>query len=167
MQIRETTLREHAGRRVSFEGTISFYGYVCTRRGGPCACNNRCGAQLELFPPKLLPPLLTDIERDRLAQKSAEEQERFNAARYEQITRLPRLALMHSPDGPLSSAAMVGEGDLVHCGGDEGSICCPIQLNRDQLRLNAIVTGTIETYESAESQAPTAYGIRVESACRL
>ena len=47
-QMTAKTLEAQRGKRVSFAGTLSLTNAMCTKRGGHCACNNRCGAPLRL-----------------------------------------------------------------------------------------------------------------------
>jgi hypothetical protein len=46
--IRSKDLSAHHGKLVRLEGNVAFHEVMCTKRGGRCACNNRCGAQLVL-----------------------------------------------------------------------------------------------------------------------
>lgn len=41
-------LETHLEQRVSLRGTLSVGNWFCTKRGGVCACNNRCSAPLQL-----------------------------------------------------------------------------------------------------------------------
>ena len=46
--IRSKDLSAHHGKLVRLEGSVAFPQVICTKRGGRCACNNRCGALLLL-----------------------------------------------------------------------------------------------------------------------
>jgi hypothetical protein len=42
------TLAAQRGKRVNVPGTLGVTNAMCTKRGGPCACNNRCSSLLKL-----------------------------------------------------------------------------------------------------------------------
>lgn len=46
--IRSKDLTAHHGKLVRLEGNVAFPEVMCTKRGGRCGCNNRCGALLLL-----------------------------------------------------------------------------------------------------------------------
>jgi hypothetical protein len=46
--IRSRDLSAHHGKLVRLEGSVALQEVMCTRRGGRCGCNNRCGAPLLL-----------------------------------------------------------------------------------------------------------------------
>jgi hypothetical protein len=45
---RARDLKTRAGQSVHLQGTLGVGNFFCTKRGGPCACSNRCGAPLLL-----------------------------------------------------------------------------------------------------------------------
>ena len=46
--IRSKDLSTHHGKLVRLEGSVALQEVMCTKRGGTCGCNNRCGAALLL-----------------------------------------------------------------------------------------------------------------------
>jgi hypothetical protein len=122
--IRSKNLSAHHGKRVRLEGNVAFPEVMCTRRGGRCGCNNRCGGQL----------LLT-----RQVDKA-------------------------------SAIDLSSEGQLMGCGGDEASVCCPFELDRKTRSLAIIATGVwldpLQTPpdDNFRSETPR---LDVEKLCRL
>ncbi len=50
VELTTKALDAQRGKRVSFAGTVSVSNARCTRRGGPCVCNNQCSGALQLSP---------------------------------------------------------------------------------------------------------------------
>lgn len=62
-EITAKTLQAHRGQRVNVAGSLSVTNPMCTKRGGPCACNNRCSAPLWLSQAEPETPLIVPTSK--------------------------------------------------------------------------------------------------------
>jgi hypothetical protein len=120
---RSKDLSPHHGKLVRLEGSLKLQEVICTRRGGRCGCNNRCGAPL----------LLT-----RPVDKSLE-------------------------------IFLSSQGEYMGCGGDEGSVCCPFELDRSTRSLQVVASGIwLDPLETPpDEDPPPGARLQVEKLCRL
>ena len=69
----ERSIEAHRGKRVKLEGSVVLSHAACTKRGGPCACNNRCSAVLRLDLEGLESPSVTLSSRGEPMSCSGDE----------------------------------------------------------------------------------------------
>lgn len=141
-------LTKRRGARVSVAATLSMTGTMCMGVGSQCRCASNCSSALALIPrghtyesyaeAPLPPPRLA------LAwpQQADPEQQAF-------FERWP-----HHFDLDL----------IMHCTGDEGSLCCPIDFHRESWLEDVVVTGKISQFEDADGW--TSPSIEVERICK-
>lgn len=162
LDVSRTTLRANVGKRVRFHGTIGYYGVTCTTRGGPCACENRCGALLRLWTKKTSRlPLPSKEDRRREADAITR-----GAASYHIEPMDPTHVALESasPDGGgRFSEYETGYG--LACEGDENSLCCPFALDRDSLKVQVVVEGTLRIAQDPDDQPE--FRLAVDDICRV
>jgi hypothetical protein len=64
---RARDLKGRASQRVLLQGTLRVGNFFCTKRGGICACNNRCGTALLLARPGDVQPLALTSKNEPLS----------------------------------------------------------------------------------------------------
>lgn len=141
-------LTKRKGARVTVAATLAMTGTMCMGVGSQCRCSSKCSSSLSLIPrgqtyesyseAPLPPPHLT------LAwpQRASPQQQAF----FERWSDNFDIDLM------------------MHCTGDEASLCCPIDFNREKKLENVVVTGTISEYDDGGGWTKPA--IEVERICR-
>lgn len=134
------TLTRSTGKSVSLRGSFGVFPVSCTKAGGPCACNNHCWAPLRL--------MHVDTAWDDIAPEAP--------AVVLDITTSYGTSLLESwPE-------KYGQDGRLTCHGDEGSLCCPIQLPQNTRSNPIVATGTLS------SQGPDGhYSLDLESLCLL
>lgn len=167
-------LQLNQGRTVSFRGQFGYLNVMCTARAGPCHCSNTCGARLMLFAPGTLRPPMSEEEAKRIRNLSYAEAEPIYEAERQRIAAAPSMHVglaSLSDDSvrerPPNTWPYVDPGGSLHCGGDEGSLCCPFRFERFEQWSDVIMTGvaSLES-EYPEEGWPDVYRFRMTSVCQ-
>lgn len=153
LDVSQNTLKTHVGKKVRFCGVVDFPGVNCTKRGGACACPNRCGAPLRLRHRGIAVTPLPS-KQERIKQRNAI----LNGTTYEE----PSEPQEHKTSKANSSYVLLVVGGLgedtwlvpklreyasddgvLTCKGDDNSICCPFDLDRDTLKVRVMASGLL------------------------
>lgn len=143
-------LDEHLDREISTAAELSASPTYCTRRGGTCACNNACGAALQLVGLARVTATLSLAPEGRSA---------------------PLDSILDSARGP--------SGGLT-CTGDEASLCCPLAIKTSlpgaqapsaSPPMRVIATGIAKKYPAEfpwrDSGDDSKYEFQARSICRV
>lgn len=151
-------LKQHEGKVVSFRGEFGYASKMCTLRGGPCHCSNTCGALLQLFASGTLRRAAAEEDAERIQRSDPAPSIHVGLASLsEEAVRERR-----SDEWPY-----VDRGGSLHCGGDEGSLCCPYAFDCSEQWADVIMTGVLSLEpEYPEEGTPGVYRLRMTSVCR-
>jgi hypothetical protein len=135
-------LESHNGKEVRLLGSLGFDPVNCTLKPGPCACGNHCSGALRLAP---------------------------GGGSGKETAPVATLALApgHPAFDPAVFERYVDHERSLGCYGDEGSMCCPFELDRAVRTANVIVGGRLELLPKRFVEAPIEYRLWVASICRV
>ncbi len=141
-------IAQRKGARVTLAARLSMEGTMCMGVGSRCRCASKCSSPLSFIP-------------------RGYDYQSFAAAPLPP----PRLAFVW-PQSPSAAqqeyferwAGYFDDELIVHCTGDEASLCCPLDFNRKEQLEDVVVTGRISEYKDGSDWLRPA--IEVERICR-
>lgn len=134
------TLSQSTGKPVSLRGSLGIFPVWCTKAGGPCACNNHCWTPLRL--------MHADTKWDNIDPEAP-------VLVFDIASSYGASLLEAWPEN-------YGQEGYLTCHGDEGSLCCPVQLKKSTRSAPVVAKGKL----SSQNQDGH-YSLKVESLCLL